>query len=68
MVSNLCYWAVRYLVGSYCKEIAIDCVSREGGFGFAHGVRVFLSVFFFLFLDKDKKGVFCLKKKKTNLT
>ena len=54
MVSNLCYWAVRYLVGSYCKEIAIDCVSREGGFGFARGVRVFLTEFFFFFLILTK--------------
>ena len=54
MVSNLCYWAVRYLVGSYCKEIAIDCVSTEGGFGFARGVRVFLTEFFFFFLILTK--------------
>ena len=37
-------------MGSYCKEIAIDFVSRKGGFGFAHGVGVFpMEALFFLF-------------------
>ena len=64
MVSNLCYWAVRYLVGSYCKEIAIDCVSTEGGFGFARGVRVFLTEFFFFFFNFNQINVKGRGKKK----